>query len=74
MVTNIKSPTANPAGLLTVTDVVVLVAVVAVPLKAICPHPFDVAAKKNKKERTVIFVKLVKHWWVSFVENKMCLK
>jgi hypothetical protein len=50
-----------------------LVAVV-VPLKAICPHPFDVVAKKNKKERTVIFVKLVKHWWVSFVENKMCLK
>jgi hypothetical protein len=50
-----------------------LVAVV-VPLKAICPHPFDVAAKKNRKERTVIFLKLLKHWWVSFLGNKMCLK
>jgi hypothetical protein len=48
------SPTARPVGLVTVTDVVVLVAVVAVPLCAICPH--ELKPKKPMHTRKIVFL------------------
>ncbi len=49
MVAIITSPTVNPEGLLTVTDSVVLVALVAVPRWAICANTSCPSNSPNKK-------------------------